>query len=153
MSAGRSRDRACQDMSDPVPSTTARISPRSVAPPPSTILGTESKTSSSSRPLDPIPERPLTADTEVRRTSHQASCILGEEAVVLQLDSGIYHGLNPVAARVWELIEASRTVAGIVDVLLDEYEVERGRCEADVENLLVAMREAGLVEFCDGGPP
>ena len=92
-------------------------------------------------PLD----SPIAADTDVRRTLSQASCALGNDAVVLQLERGIYHGLNPVAARVWELLETPTTVSCIVDSILAEYEVERERCEHDVKTLLMQMHEACLV--------
>ncbi len=70
---------------------------------------------------------------------------------MLQLESGVYHGLNPVAGRVWELLETPSTVGQVVDALLEEYDVERERCESDVAALLVALREAGLVELGNGG--
>jgi hypothetical protein len=38
----------------------------------------------------------------------QVSCDLAGEAVILNLKSGIYYGLNPVAARVWSLIQRAR---------------------------------------------
>ncbi|MCP3919686.1 MAG: PqqD family protein [bacterium] len=91
------------------------------------------------------PDPSLAADTDVRRTPSQASCALGDDAVVLQLERGIYHGLNPVAARVWELLEEPTTVSRIVDSILAEYEVDRERCEQDVKNLLMQMHEASLV--------
>ena len=37
------------------------------------------------------------------------SRILDGEAVLLDLASGTYFGLNPVGSRVWELISASKT--------------------------------------------
>ena len=41
------------------------------------------------------------------------SRILDGEAVLLDLASGTYFGLNPVGSRVWELISASKTVGEI----------------------------------------
>ena len=38
-----------------------------------------------------------------------------EGAVLLHLDTGAYHGLNPVGFAVWDLVDGTRTVAEIID--------------------------------------
>lgn len=82
-------------------------------------------------------------------TARQVSADLSGEAVVLHLDRGVYYGLNSVGARIWQLVQSPITVDGIVRTLLAEYEVERERCEADVQDLLARLSEAGLVEVHD----
>ena len=69
-------------------------------------------------------------------TKDQVSCDLVGEAVILHLRSGVYYGLNQVGARVWELIQEPRTVDYVLNRLLEEYDVEPGRCEADLMALL-----------------
>jgi hypothetical protein len=91
-------------------------------------------------------EGALTLDSVVVATRHQASCALGEEAVVLEMNAGVYFGLNQVGARVWELVKTPRSVRSILDTLLAEYEVEPERCHEDLLSVLDKMRSAGLVE-------
>lgn len=74
-------------------------------------------------------------------------CQLDDEAVLLDLDSGIYYGLDPVGARIWSLIAEPRTFAGIVEVLLEEYDVDRERCERDLAALLRHLEREGLAEI------
>ena len=38
-----------------------------------------------------------------------------EGAVLLHLETGAYHGLNPVGYAVWDLIDGTRTVAEITE--------------------------------------
>lgn len=71
------------------------------------------------------------------------------EAVILDLESGRYYSLNPVGARVWDLIQTPQSVSAIRDVLLAEYEVERARCEQDLLRLLGDMAVQGLIEVTD----
>lgn len=82
----------------------------------------------------------------------QASCRLGDEVVVLGLQAGVYHGLNPVAARIWELIRQPRTVNEILGVLLDEYDVDAGRCERDLLLLLQELAARDLIVVANDTP-
>ena len=43
----------------------------------------------------------LPMHARIARTRAQASCDLGGEAVLLNLESGQYYGLDPVGARIW----------------------------------------------------
>ncbi len=91
----------------------------------------------------------MDVDTILTASPEQVSCDLMGEAVMLNLDSGIYFGLDPVGARVWELIQQPRAVGEVCDTIMDEYEVDRARCEKDVVNLLSEMAEHGLVSVGD----
>lgn len=48
------------------------------------------------------------------------SAMVGEEAVLLVPFSGTYYGLNPVAARAWQLLGQGTTLAHLVDALARE---------------------------------
>jgi len=82
----------------------------------------------------------------------QMSCELAGEAVILDMESGTYFGLNEVGARVWSLIQEPRAVRDIQEVILREYEVEPERCGEDLDTLLRDMSTAGLIEVQDGSP-
>src|SRR3989441_12784257 len=78
------------------------------------------------------------------------SCDLAGEAAILNLQNGVYYGLDPVGARIWNLIqESSKTVTEIRDTLLEEYEVEPERCEGDLLALLQKLADAELIEVKD----
>jgi hypothetical protein len=68
-----------------------------------------------------------------------------EETVVLNLDSGVYHGLNPTATKMLEQIDKSDSVADAVDVLAAEFGQPRERIESDVVALCQALEERGLI--------
>lgn len=48
---------------------------------------------------------------------------LGGEAVILDLASGTYYGLNEVGTRIWSLLAEGRGEGAIAAALTDEYEV------------------------------
>lgn len=80
----------------------------------------------------------------------QVSSDLGEEAVILSLNKGVYYGLDEVGARIWDLIQEPKAVSQIRDLLLDEYNVEPERCERDLLALLEELVAEDLVEVQDG---
>ena len=72
--------------------------------------------------------------------------MVGSEMVLLDYDRGIYYGLNPVGARVWQLLGDGSTVDQIINRLTDEYDVARAALEADVAALLRDLEAKELVD-------
>ncbi len=90
--------------------------------------------------------REITESSVVVTAEDQISSDLGGEAVILNMKTGIYHGLNEVGARVWDLIEQPKTVKEIKQVLLEEYEVEAEACTNDLFSLMNNLKTAGLIK-------
>lgn len=84
-------------------------------------------------------------------SSGQVSTKLGEDAVILGVASGKYFGLNPVGARVWELVQERTRVSAVCDAVLAEYDVERAQCETDVLEVLHALADRGLLDVAEDG--
>ena len=72
---------------------------------------------------------------------------VGEETVILDLASGIYFGLDPVGARIWQLLGEGRTLAEVCESMLAEYEVQRDEIERDLSDLLAALADKALIKF------
>mgnify|MGYP001555885497 FL=1 len=72
---------------------------------------------------------------------------VGEETVILDLVSGTYFGLDPVGARIWQLLDEGRTLAEVCASMLVEYEVSRDEIERDLTDLLAALVDKGLIKF------
>lgn len=70
---------------------------------------------------------------------------LDGEAVVLNLGSGMYFGLDEVGTRVWSLIEAHGDLRSVYNALLDEYDVAPEILERDLVGLVSEMAEKGLL--------
>jgi Coenzyme PQQ synthesis protein D (PqqD) len=80
---------------------------------------------------------------------HQVSCDLAGEAVILDIKSGIYYGLNAVGARIWNLVQEPQTVGKVRDAILQEFDVEPDHCERELMALLQEMATNGLIEVHD----
>lgn len=70
---------------------------------------------------------------------------LDPEVVILDLASGTYFGLDPVGARVWQLLSDGKTIAEVYDLLLSEFCVSRDVLEQDVLNFLSDLEKKRLI--------
>lgn len=93
------------------------------------------------------------AQTVVPRYSLSPDVVFREienEAVLLDLGTGTYFGLNEVGTRVWQMIESGSSKAEIVQVLVTEYEAPESSIATDVERLIRELRARRLIS---GGDP
>lgn len=68
-----------------------------------------------------------------------------DSAVMLNVASGSYYGLNAVAARIWELLaERPLTIAEICARLREEFEVDEAVCETAVLKFANTLVENGV---------
>jgi hypothetical protein len=72
------------------------------------------------------------------------------ELVLLNLNTGVYFGLDHVGTRIWSLLQESRSLQQVLDALLQEYEVPATKGREDLLKLVAEMREKGLVEIHNG---
>ncbi|HEV2521826.1 MAG TPA: PqqD family peptide modification chaperone [Candidatus Acidoferrales bacterium] len=93
---------------------------------------------------------PISDQTVVVAAKDQVSCDLAGEAAILNIKSGVYYGLDPVGARIWNLMQQPRAVADIQNVITSEYDVEPERCARDLVTLLEKLLAEGLIEVKDG---
>lgn len=75
---------------------------------------------------------------------------VGEESVIVPVrnrvgDLDSVFTLNPVASRIWELLDGQRPVDAVVDAVCEEYEVSREAALSDVQELMRALEEAHLI--------
>ena len=70
---------------------------------------------------------------------------LSGETVLLNLESGVYYGLDTVGTRVWQLLMQGRTIDAICETMIDEYDVARDVLRDDVLRLVGELRERGIV--------
>ena len=89
----------------------------------------------------------ITANTIVIAAPQQVSADLSGEAAILNLDSGVYYGLNVVGAFIWNQIQEPICVKDIYETVLGEFDVDREQCQHDVDRLLQNLADEGLIEI------
>ncbi len=76
---------------------------------------------------------------------------IGDEYVLVPLagrgaDLDSILNLNRVAAFVWEQLDGQRTGTGVVDAVVERFDVERMRAEADYLDLLDTLLDLKAIE-------
>ncbi len=71
---------------------------------------------------------------------------VGGEMVLLDLASGQYFGLDPIGARIWELLIARpHSLKELTDAIETEFDAPRERIEADLKALAAQLSEQDLI--------
>jgi len=70
---------------------------------------------------------------------------LHDQLVMLDIQKGKYFSLNPVATRIWQMLDKPLTLDEICKRLLEEYEVEPIQCRQDVEEYINEMTSLELI--------
>ena len=71
---------------------------------------------------------------------------LDGEAVLLDLSSEQYFGLDEVGTRIWQLLETQNSLGVIQQTLLDEYEVSEDQLRDDLIGFAQRLNDAGLIK-------
>lgn len=74
------------------------------------------------------------------------SADLDNECMLLNVETGLYFGLDELGTSIWKLIGAGSSVELILQHLLQEYEVGPDELRRDLFSFLALLGEKGLLE-------
>jgi pyrroloquinoline quinone biosynthesis protein D len=89
----------------------------------------------------------LSAASVPARAPGSDSSRVGQDYVVLDSEGKVLRGLNPSAARVWELIDGALSAEQIAGRIADEFEVPAPRALSDVLSFLEVLSSKKLVSL------
>ena len=78
-----------------------------------------------------------------------AARIIDGEAVIVLPESGQVNVLNEVGSRIWELIDGTRSVGEITEIIVAEYDVTAEQAERDVEEFIQELVENKMLVLAD----
>lgn len=73
---------------------------------------------------------------------------LNGEKVMMNLNLGMYFGLNDVGSRIWDFLKEEKALEQIVESLIKEYNVEMEECKVQVQDFLDRLKENELITLC-----
>ena len=85
-------------------------------------------------------------DTRLKIPPQVMSRLVGDETVILDIESGMYFGLDSVGKRIWEAVEAGKSLAETAALIASEYEVAEDRAEEDLIVFATELVERGLLK-------
>lgn len=90
----------------------------------------------------------ISIDTRVKPSEDVLFQEVQGDAVLLDLKTGVYFGLDKVGTRIWQLMADKGLLLGVVEQMEEEFDVARERCEGDVVLLARRLEEEGLISVC-----
>jgi hypothetical protein len=87
----------------------------------------------------------LSANSRIRAAEGVLVRELDGEAVLLNVNTEQYYGLDEVGARLWAVLTQAESLQAALDQLLGEYEVEADVLRRDVEALAADLLAQGLI--------
>jgi hypothetical protein len=97
-----------------------------------------------------IPSQINLLKAKIKLPQHVVYRTFPAETVVLNLQTGKYHGLNPTAGRMLETLERADSVFEAATVAAGEYEQPQATTERDMCSLCNSLLERDLIEIEDG---
>jgi hypothetical protein len=67
------------------------------------------------------------------------------DAVLLDMKTGVYFGLDQVGTRMWHLLGERGSVSLVVAAITEEFDVSPERCSEDVIDLIRKLNDNGLL--------
>jgi len=95
----------------------------------------------------------LTLDQRFHPCEQVASRVFDGEAILINMSTGMYYSMVDVGGRVWELLEARRSLDEIVLSITARYDVSREQAEADVQRLAADLLREDLIAATHDGTP
>lgn len=91
----------------------------------------------------------LRPEARVRIPPHVVHRHFPAQTVVLNLQTGRYHGLNPTAGRMLDALGEAQTVAAAARTVAEHYRQPRADVERDLCELCAELLARGLVELAE----
>ena len=79
--------------------------------------------------------------------------LVGDEGVLVNLNTEQYHGVNAVGARMWNALGGADSIQAAYDALVQEYDVEPARLRKDLEEFVGQLLAQQLIETHPAGEP
>jgi hypothetical protein len=95
--------------------------------------------------------KPLNPESLVRATAIRPSSRVSDEVAILELDRGVYYGLNDTGAFLWNLMQKPVRVNQMRAALVEEFDIDAETAEKDLLRVLSDLRDAGLIEHVELG--
>ena len=80
------------------------------------------------------------------RSPDSISTVLEGETVILDMESGVYSGLNEVGTVMWTLLENQTTFAELQQTILTEFDVTLEECSKNLISFLKELELNKLIE-------
>ena len=94
----------------------------------------------------------LSLEWVLRQNPDQIAAEMDGALVMLNIETGHYYSLNEAANFIWNLLANPASLAEVCDAMMDEFDVSRSTCEADLLRFVEGMLKDGLLQRVEVQP-
>jgi len=76
-----------------------------------------------------------------------AGDVIDGEAIIINLETGVYYSMQGIGGDVWSMIAAQRSFGSMLDAIVAAYDVNADDARRDLEAVLGQLLDEGLVRF------
>ena len=87
----------------------------------------------------------MNPDTILSIPPQVMSRLVDDDTVLLDLESGMYFGLEGVGKRIWDSVAEGCSIGEIAAIITADFEVDEARAQADVVAFTSDLVERGLL--------
>src|ERR671915_475793 len=98
-------------------------------------------------PPTALPDQESLAQARIVVPQHVVHRSFVSETIVLNLQTGIYHGLNVTAGRMFDLLHRTGDFNDTADALVAEYDRTAAEIKRDLRALCGDLLQRGLIEL------
>ena len=92
------------------------------------------------------PDTIITPTSWISRNEAIVFTDLDDTIVMMDVDEGQYYELDPIGARIWNLLENGRSAAELCDALAGEFDVDPDTCRHDTLEFLQSASDLRIVQ-------
>jgi hypothetical protein len=92
----------------------------------------------------------ISRDTFVYRNEQKyLISVIGDETVMMDIDKGVYIGMNSVGSNIWNMLSEARSVKDIIFSLTTKYDISTAQCEKETLIYLKQMLDQDMLMIQD----
>jgi 5'(3')-deoxyribonucleotidase len=91
----------------------------------------------------------LKANQKIQLKEDLLTSKIGDEIVLMTIESGKYFSINQEGSQIWELIKKPTTAEEVCKELTEEYDVSMEQCLSDTLPFLEKLYKDGLLVLLD----
>ena len=76
--------------------------------------------------------------------------VVDEDGILVNLDSGFYFSMNPVALFIWNLCDGNHSANTILAEIISTFDVDESTARRDLQAFLTQLEAESLLEISQG---
>lgn len=70
---------------------------------------------------------------------------IGDEVVMLDIESGFYFGLNTVGSEIWSHLSEPITIDDLINKLMARFDIDQATCQKDTTEFINQLLEKNII--------